>query len=285
MKKRHSFLIHLNHNADGVVVKVYSRYIFLLALIIITAIGGNLLYFNRDYLVQLRFRVENMEQRNRVMNVVVDSISEKNERVNSLLSKYSEKEQKLDSISGDFDDGTAYNQSIELISKNFSLSFIKYYSDSLSTFIQSVAQEFENGSLISKFPLIAPISPNSSYFISQKYGNIVDPLTGIENKLHESIDFSAEVGVDVIATAQGKVVIVKNDKFLGRVVKIKHSRNITTVYAHLGEILVKKGATVSKGTAIGKMGLSKWSSGPHVHYELLLDGEAVDPLLYLEPKF
>lgn len=282
MKKRQSFLIHLNHNAAGVVVKVYSRYIFLLVVLVLIALGGNLIFFNKGYFSELAFKVENMEERNRSMEEVVDSISEKHEQVTTILEELAKRKPHLDSISGFTLDSS---ESISSISDSFSLSFLSSYSDSLYTFLKGFVEKSGSpNSALQNFPLISPISSNSTYFISSYFGEALDPHTGEHKKIHEGMDFATEVGVAVVVTAPGKVIYAKTSRFWGNMVKIKHKNSISTTYAHLGKISVKKGDHVSRGKKLGEIGLSGWSVGPHVHYELKIEGKPVDPLKYLEPK-
>lgn len=101
---------------------------------------------------------------------------------------------------------------------------------------------------------------------------------------HDGVDLAAPRGANVIATGSGKVVLVKRSDLLagfGNYVEIDHGHGYTTRYAHLEEISVRPGEKVLKGFKIGTVGISGGAIAPHVHYEVLLNGHAMDPLQYL----
>jgi murein DD-endopeptidase MepM/ murein hydrolase activator NlpD len=114
--------------------------------------------------------------------------------------------------------------------------------------------------------------------ISSLYGRRVHPVTKKQTK-HLGIDFSANRGTPVYATADGIVEFVrkKYNQGYGNLVKIQHSLGFGTIYAHLDKVEVKLGQYVKKGTQIGLSGNSGMSSGPHLHYEVRFIGRALDP--------
>jgi len=124
-------------------------------------------------------------------------------------------------------------------------------------------------------------SPMDHFLLSSGFGKRRDPING-RLALHEGLDFLSETGADVMATAPGKVVFAGWDGEYGRMVEIDHGLGIHTRYAHLKEIDVKKGDLVDYRALIGKLGSSGRSTGPHVHYEVRVDGKAVDPMKFLE---
>lgn len=99
---------------------------------------------------------------------------------------------------------------------------------------------------------------------------------------HEGIDIIAEGNALVSAAAAGIVIQAGQDRDLGRFVKIDHDRGVQTIYAHLSRGFVEVGDHVDKGTAIGVVGNSGNSYGPHLHYEILIKGKSVDPEQYLK---
>ena len=98
---------------------------------------------------------------------------------------------------------------------------------------------------------------------------------------HEGLDLSAPKGTRVRATADGRVTFAGRAGDFGRLVVIKHSGEYETRYAHLKNIEVKKGKKVKRGTVIGTVGKSGNATGFHLHYEVRLQGTAVDPRSYL----
>ena len=99
--------------------------------------------------------------------------------------------------------------------------------------------------------------------------------------MHTGIDLRGETGEPVHATAAGKVTIAGREGGYGNMVEIDHGNGLATRYGHLSEIDVKVGQTVRIGEVIGKIGSTGRSTGPHLHYETRINGEAVDPQKFL----
>jgi len=112
------------------------------------------------------------------------------------------------------------------------------------------------------------------------YGIRLHPVHKVK-KLHQGIDFTAPKGTPIQATGDGKVIRVeKRKKGYGKNVIIDHGYGYTTLYAHMQEILVKKGEKVKKGQQIGIVGSTGTSTAPHLHYEVRLNDKAVNPIDY-----
>ena len=131
---------------------------------------------------------------------------------------------------------------------------------------------------IRRLPIANP-APGRS--ISSAFGIRKDPLLG-SPALHSGMDFRAPSGSLARSTAAGTVVKAGWNGGYGRMVEIDHGGGFTTRYAHLSKILVKKGQAVAVGEAVGKIGSSGRSTGPHLHYEVRRNGDAVDPLRFLK---
>ena len=99
---------------------------------------------------------------------------------------------------------------------------------------------------------------------------------------HDGIDIIAEGNALVAAAASGIVIQAGQDRDLGRYVKIDHDHGVQTLYAHLSRTFVQAGDHVEKGVSIGAVGNTGNSFGPHLHYEILIKGKAVDPEQYLK---
>lgn len=100
-------------------------------------------------------------------------------------------------------------------------------------------------------------------------------------RAHEGVDWSCSVGTTVFASCKGTVVYAGWQNGYGNTIIISHGDGLKTRYAHLSSILVSNGQSVEQGTTIGKSGNTGNSTGPHLHFEILLDGEPVNPLNYL----
>lgn len=99
---------------------------------------------------------------------------------------------------------------------------------------------------------------------------------------HEGVDIIAENNALVAAAAAGIVIQAGQDRDLGRFVRVDHDHGIQTLYAHLSRSFVQTGDHVAKGATLGTVGNTGNSFGPHLHYEILIKGESVDPEQYLK---
>lgn len=123
-------------------------------------------------------------------------------------------------------------------------------------------------------------SPAPGRPVTSKYGNRIDPFLG-RLAMHAGIDFQAHSGEKVLSTGAGTVTVAEFSGGYGNLVEIDHGHGITTRYGHLSRILVNVGDRVAVGDVIGRVGSTGRSTGPHVHYEVRKDGNAVDPLHFL----
>jgi murein DD-endopeptidase MepM/ murein hydrolase activator NlpD len=112
------------------------------------------------------------------------------------------------------------------------------------------------------------------------FGVRVDPFVG-RPAMHTGLDFRATTGDPVRATANGKVISANWTGGYGRMVEVDHGNGLSTRYGHLSAIDVKVGQSVKAGQVVGEVGSTGRSTGPHLHYETRIDGEAVDPQKFL----
>lgn len=108
-----------------------------------------------------------------------------------------------------------------------------------------------------------------------------NPFGGSSREFHKGQDISAPMGAPVIATADGKVVIAGWLRGYGWVVYIDHGNGISTRYGHLSRIDVAVGQSIKRGEQLGLVGSTGRSTGPHLHYEVLINGQATNPVPYL----
>jgi murein DD-endopeptidase MepM/ murein hydrolase activator NlpD len=128
-------------------------------------------------------------------------------------------------------------------------------------------------------PMLIPVT--SSRSMSSNFGTRVHPLLG-GLRMHKGVDLPAPTGTPIHATADG--VIGRADWFsgYGLYVQIEHGANLETRYGHMSRIAVAEGQHVHKGDVIGYVGSTGLSTGPHLHYEVRIAGEAVNPVPYLQ---
>lgn len=117
-------------------------------------------------------------------------------------------------------------------------------------------------------------------WVTSTFGMRTSPFTGAK-KLHEGIDIATRSGNPVIATADGTVLFAGVRAGYGKLVIIDHGFGITTRYGHLSSIETTAGEVVRRGTLVGRVGNTGRSTGPHLHYEVRVDGAPVDPYRYI----
>jgi murein DD-endopeptidase MepM/ murein hydrolase activator NlpD len=131
---------------------------------------------------------------------------------------------------------------------------------------------------IGKVPLRKPVEGELD--TSSTFGVRIDPFVG-RPAMHTGLDFRGDTGDAVRATAGGTVVSAGWSGGYGRLVEVDHGNGLSTRYGHLSEIDVKVGQSLKAGHPVGRIGSTGRSTGPHLHYETRLDGEAVDPHKFL----
>ena len=134
--------------------------------------------------------------------------------------------------------------------------------------------------LFTEIPSICPVK-NPNYHISMAFGPNIHPLNG-NWYIHKGLDFSTwRTGDAVLSTAYGQVVTVGYDFSFGNYIIIKHNHGMYTRYAHLKDTRVQKGQIVDQGQVIGTIGNTGVITGPHLHYEVHIGSDVVDPAKYI----
>jgi murein DD-endopeptidase MepM/ murein hydrolase activator NlpD len=131
----------------------------------------------------------------------------------------------------------------------------------------------EHRAALRKIPFKTPML---YFYISSDYGYRKHPKTGVKG-FHHGIDLAGTWQENVRATAPGTVVFAGREGSFGKVVRIEHKFGVSTLYAHLARITVSVGDYVAENTVIGKMGNTGRSAGAHLHYEIQVDGQSIDP--------
>jgi murein DD-endopeptidase MepM/ murein hydrolase activator NlpD len=139
--------------------------------------------------------------------------------------------------------------------------------------MQKLAEFFERrNSVLAATPSIWPVRG----FITSTFGYRRSPASG-SRQFHEGLDIANRVGAPVIAPASGTVAEVGYESGYGRYVKIQHGYGMVTLYGHLSKAVVKPGQRVGRGELIGHVGNSGRSTGPHLHYEVRVNGVPRNP--------
>ena len=133
--------------------------------------------------------------------------------------------------------------------------------------------------MLASIPAIQPVSNKNLKQTASGYGTRIDPIYKTV-KFHAGMDFSANVGTPVYATGNGKVVKAGWEGLYGNCIDIDHGFGYVTKYAHLSKIKVRAGQQVMRGEIIGEVGSTGKSTGPHLHYEVHVKGQIVNPVNY-----
>lgn len=146
--------------------------------------------------------------------------------------------------------------------------------------IHAAATQAADPSLLrhDRFPSRFPLA--GSRDISSGFGWRSHPLTGMPN-LHEGLDLTVPAGSAILAAASGQVVKAGWHGGYGMLVEIAHGRSLITRYAHAQAIHVRRGDWVGQGQMIAEVGSTGHSTGPHLHYEIRLQGQALDPRIFM----
>ena len=134
----------------------------------------------------------------------------------------------------------------------------------------------QRNSIIACTPSIWPVKG----FITSNFGYRNSPIYGT-TEFHSGLDIANDVGTPVHATADGTVLEVGLSSSYGRFIKLQHGYGIVTMYCHLSKTSVHEGERVNKGDVIGALGTTGNSTGPHLHYEVRVNGVPVNPMKYI----
>lgn len=126
------------------------------------------------------------------------------------------------------------------------------------------------------------VYPTPGYYnVTSPFGWRIHPILKTR-RMHTGVDFGAPYGSEMVAADDGTVIYTGWNGAYGKVVIIDHGSNISTMYAHMSSFSVSDGANVKAGQKIGSVGSTGWSTGPHAHFEVRINGEPVNPMSYLQ---
>ena len=132
-----------------------------------------------------------------------------------------------------------------------------------------------------KRKFLPSLPPVAEDWHSSDFGYRIDPFTG-QNAFHEGIDFAADVGTPVVAAASGKVIFAGEHPQYGKMLEIDHGNGLVTRYAHASQLNVREGDLVIRGQRVATVGSTGRSTGPHLHFEVRLNGVPQNPARFLQ---
>ena len=241
----------------------------------------------------IKTRSENLEKKEADLEIIRDQIAEL-KRVSKVFEASLVKTLGINNTST----GSAKAQNSDFIS-SFSHSksqeevLLRELEDlkSLSQFLKDSVESFDEirelliaqGELLVELPSVWPLK-NVRGRITNYFGPQIHPFTK-QWYLHKGIDLAYSQGTPIVSTANGKVIEKGYEATgFGNYILIRHKYGFFTKYAHLDKVYVKEGETVSQGQVIGTMGNTGLSTAPHLHYEVRIGSQVVDPERYLNIK-
>lgn len=199
--------------------------------------------------------------------------------VAELEEKYQEKQRKLEEL---YFQEAYYNEMISDMQKDSdSLEKLIKEAEAAELARQKAANSSATQTVYQGGILGWPVPSSST--ISSYYGNRTHPITK-KPDFHNGIDIPAPKGNNVVASGDGKVIFAGTNGSYGKIVVVDHGGGISTAYAHNSSIVVSVGQSVVKGQTIAKIGSTGQSTGNHCHFEVRVNGKAVDPLGYVKGK-
>ena len=189
---------------------------------------------------------------------------ERNEEIAKLNDEQKAIQSEIEKYEEDNADLRAYFNNTSTVNNNTSTSDTNS-SSSTGTTISSSASGF--------------IKPSGGS-VTCPYGPRIHPVTGV-NSIHTGVDFGASYGTPIVAAKSGVVTTVTYNTAYGNMVIIDHGDGTSTLYAHASSFATSVGQTVSQGQTIAYVGSTGYSTGPHLHFEIRINGPHVNPMLYL----
>lgn len=213
-----------------------------------------------------------------------EEIKTEQQRLEELLAEIEASEAELQTnqaeVQKKLDEAIAYQKKLEEDRRAYS----QYLSDKDAAEQRTKGQAGISGGVgtvapgrVSSGSLLWPT--NTGYITSNFSPNRVNPVTGILRP-HTGTDIGAGMGAPVWASQGGTVILAEYNGGYGNCVILDHGNGIKTLYGHMSSIMVGQGQSVSQGTQIGRVGSTGNSTGPHLHFEVLVDGVAVDPMQF-----
>jgi murein DD-endopeptidase MepM/ murein hydrolase activator NlpD len=243
-------------------------------------------------------QLNSLKKENRIQKIQLVALSRKISKINKEMVKLQEFDQKL-RIMTNLNPSEKQEQFLGLGGSNLNTlnpdyQFEEVYKEliyqthkSLENLETEIAVTSRSQAELSKFlreqkSILActpSIRPTNGWF-SSGFGYRISPFTNLR-EFHKGLDIATRIGTPIIAPADGLVVFAGREGNFGRMVAINHGYNLMTRYGHLHKFRVRKGQHVKRGQVIGEVGNTGRCTGPHLHYEVLLNGVPVNPLRYI----
>ncbi len=306
MRKRIKIWFHSGATSDIREFSIHKTILGFIILVVISAIGG-VSFIGYDYL-----RIKKISFNNIVLNQTIikqnNEIKSQRTQIQSFAGEIEVLKKQVDNLSI-FEDKVRLIADIQQTSDSSGLIGIggiprdeldqdipleEKHNNLMREMHQQVNQtnlaakkqalDFENlikmleqkRNLLASTPSIRPVDG----WITSKFGYRKSPFTG-RKEFHSGLDISNKSGTKIIATANGRISYAARKMYIGNLIVIDHGHGRVTKFGHLKKIMVKPGQQVKRGDVIALLGNTGRSTGPHVHYEVRINGTPVNPLKYI----
>ena len=306
MKKEDiTLMIFLGTSGSPKKISVSKRFVrlgIILSLVVILGVTGSSIYFTKQYiqLVDERAEVSELRRESKIHKIQVDKLGQQVKEFSTEMSRLERFANKLRVITDigespapvekDWGVGGPYGLSTQSFSTSLereAIAMVERLAGNLEQLdqqarvqvvsFQQLDEFFKNQkSLLSSTPSIWP----TRGWVTSGFGMRKSPFTGL-NETHKGWDIGARMGSQIRTTADGVVVVAGRKSGYGKMVEIDHGYGISTRYGHNSKNLVEVGDRVKRGALIGMVGSTGRSTGPHLHYEVLLNGVPVNPKNYI----
>lgn len=274
--------------------KFFGLFFGALAIFLLLILGTN--YLLEDVLGLGYDRIEVLTRENEILKQQLQMLDRKLKAVESALDKFAESDHQLRLVADlpPIDDDTrkvgtggaqeSYEFGLSSNETNELLRAAMIRLDKLERFVKlqresydEINKKFEHNKVF--FRHIPAIKPMEGFYAINSFGHRIHPVLQVPH-FHEGLDIINDVGTPVRATGDGVISFVGRSAGYGLTIKIDHGFGYQTLYAHLSKAFVKEGQKVKRGDVIAHSGRSGLVSGPHLHYEVHLNGKKQNPINY-----
>ena len=285
MKAAKSYIIWMPKNGTGRLKQAIIEPKYLVVLAIALAACVMLIPFLQSHILKLNNKIVNLENKKETLESEISSLKYLKQNLTRIenkdrqLNKYFGIEKEDETLDGLLGKGGAPD--ISGYSDEYPAdSYLPVLLNTLESNFDKFEKLLETKELIQEYtPSIFPLEKKGTY-LSSGFGWRVNPFTK-RKEFHAALDIAGNTGIKIIAPANGIIIKAGHDKRLGNFIVLRHSEQIKTIYGHLSRILVKEGEEVTRGKKIGLMGNSGLSTSSHLHYMVVKDGRAVNPMEYI----
>lgn len=287
------------HSQDKVINFQTNLFAISFGFIIVAGLVASFFYFNKQT-VTSSVEITRLSQENRETMASLDELRDENNNLLQAAKRFQTSLSQSLSLIGINQSGSVSKSSVQnsdlsslFDTQDISRGSVRETADirQLTSYLEGAVQPIEQigkmlesqSTLFSDIPSVWPLKGGIGH-ISMSFGQNIHPITG-QWYIHKGLDFSTwRSGDPIIATANGQVVTVAYDSSFGNYVIIKHKHGIYTRYAHMKAVRVTRGQFVSQGDVIGTVGNTGVTTGAHLHYEVHIGSDVVDPAKYINVK-